>query len=493
MKSRHLLRCAAAILAVGIASSPAHAQTSATQQLLKRLYEKGILTQEEFDQIMAETTAAPPAPAPAAAAPAPAPAAAGEPVTVARSEPAADTAETPALDTSRFVRMSDSGIGLEVGPATIKFSGSVNAFYVHENPQAPGANTTVAGGIAAVSDNNSNAVRNGLLPGFLLIDVTTQQAGLDIGAHFGMYPGINSANWGPLGANSGGQPTALATPGIDFRQVYLTIGGSFGEVKMGRDIGLFASEAILNDISLLAVGPSGGNVAPANTSLGRIGTGYIYTDFQPQITYTSPDLAGFKISAGVFQPLQSLTAPEQTNTEPAFQGKLTYDQTIGDLGLRLWTSGVTQRHTTIGAGMGGLTSYTGRGLDVGGKLTAGPFTGVATWYTAKGLGTTVLNLLDTDELGNPRSSDGFYLQGLATFGKFSFGASYGESNLGLTQNETAIGNELVRRNSSYIGQVRYGLTDWVTLLSEYTRTKSKAHNGNEADSDSIALGAILFF
>lgn len=105
----------------------------------------------------------------------------------------------------------------------------------------------------------------------------------------------------------------------------------------------------------------------------------------------------------------------------------------------------------------------------------------------------MLNLLDTDALGNPHGSDGFYVQGLATFGKVSLGASYGESNLDRTAFEIAAGNTLVSKNSSYVGQVRYGLTSWVTLLAEYTKAKSEAHGGNEADSDSIALGAILFF
>lgn len=366
--------------------------------------------------------------------------------------------------------------------------------YVNDNPQAAGPNTAVAGGIASVGADSSNAVRNGLLPGYLLIDVTTKQAGLDIGAHFGMYPGINSSSWGALGANSGGQPTALATAGIDFRQVYLTIGGGFGTIKMGRDIGLFSSEAILNDITLLSAGPPGGNVAPGNTTLGRIGSGYIYTDFQPQITYTSPKFGGFQASVGVFQPLQSLTAPAQSNTAPGFQGKITFDKSFGDdATLRLWASGVTQKHQTIGAGTAGLVSYTGRGMDLGGKLSVGPVTAVANWYKAKGLGTTVLNLLDTDARGNPRSSDGFYVQGLATFGKVSVGASYGESNLDRTTFEIAAGNTLVRKNSSYVGQVRYGLTDWVTLIGEYTRAMSKAHGGNEAESDTLALGAILFF
>lgn len=475
MTSRHLLRCAAAALALAGVSTPAFAQQSATQQLLQRLHEKGILTDEEYAQLMAETNA--PAPPPAVS-----------------PQASAQDAAASALDMSSVVRMTDKGIGLQVGPATIKFSGSINAFYVNDNPQNPGANTAVAGGIAQVGDDSSNAVRNGLLPGYLLIDVTTQQAGLDIGAHFGMYPGINSANYGPLGANNGGQPTALATAGIDFRQVYLTIGGSFGTVKMGRDIGLFSSEAILNDITLLAVGPTGGNVAPANTSLGRIGSGYIYTDFQPQITYTTPKFGGFQASAGIFQPLQSLTAPAQTNTAPGFQGKITFDQALGkDGSVRLWASGVTQKHETIGEGTGGLVSYTGRGFDLGGKLTYGPFTAVANWYTAKGLGTTVLNLFDTDALGNARGSDGFYVQGLATFGKVSLGASYGESNLDLARTERAAGNTLVEKNSSYVGQVRYGLTDWVTLLAEYTHAMSEAHGGNEADSDTVAVGAILFF
>jgi hypothetical protein len=478
MRSHYLLHAAAAALALGAFSAPAHAQATATQQLLQRLHEKGILTDEEYAQLMAETNAAPAPAAQQAASP----------------QAAAQDTAASALDMSRVVKMTDSGIGLEVGPATIKFSGSINAFYVNDNPQTPGANTAVAGGIASVATDSSNAVRNGLLPGFLLIDVTTQQAGLDIGAHFGMYPGINSANWGALGANNGGQPTALATAGIDFRQVYLTIGGGFGTVKMGRDIGLFGSEAILNDITLLSAGPPGGNVAPGNTTLGRIGSGYIYTDFQPQITYSTPKLGGLQASVGVFQPLQSLTAPAQTNTAPGFQGKVTFDQSFGDdATVRLWASGVTQKHQTIGAGTGGLVSYTGRGMDLGGKVTVGPVTAVANWYTAKGLGTTVLNLLDTDANGNPRGSDGFYVQGLATFGKVSLGASYGESNLDRTAFELAAGNTLVRKNSSYVGQVRYGLTSWVTLLGEYTHAMSKAHGGNEADSDSIALGAILFF
>ncbi|WP_427963410.1 porin [Altererythrobacter sp.] len=472
MVSKLFLRCAVAAVALSATSVPAYAQSSGTQVLLQRLHEKGILTDEEYAEIMSEmkteAQAAPPPP----------------------MERAQET-----LDSSRVVKMTDSGIGFEVGPATIKFGGSVNGFYVHDNPDTPSATTAVTGGIASVGTNNSSAVRNGLLPGFLTVSVTSQQEGWDVGAFFGMYPGINSTAWGALGANNGGQPTALATAGIDFRQVYLTFGKpNVGTVKIGRDIGLFASEAILNDITLLSSGTPGGNVAPGNTTLGRIGVGYIYTDFQPQITYTSPKFGGAQISAGVFQPLSSLTAPGQSNQQPGFQGKITYDGSFGDVSTRLWVSGVTQKHDTVGAGTGGFTSYTGRGIDVGGKVTVGPVTATGYYYTGKGLGTTVLNLFDTDAFGNPRKSDGFYGQALATFGKVSIGGSYGESSLKHANAADALANPtLVKTNSSWVGQLRYGLTSWVTLIGEYVHSEAKAHNGNKAESDTLAVGGIMFF
>ena len=474
MRKTLLLGCAMTALALGF-SGTAHAGSSAA--LLARLHAKGILTDEEYTELLREEQTEQAAPAAASA-----------PATTPSTAPMAQA--EAALDDKRLVKMTPTGIGFEVGPATIKFSGSVNGFYVHDNPAKAGATTAVIGGVANVGGNKTSAVRNGLLPGFLKIEVSTKQGGWDVGAHFGMYPGINSANYGALGANNGGQPTALATAGIDFRQTYMTIGREgFGELKIGRDIGLFGSEGILNDITLLSAGTPGGNVAPGNTTLGRIGIGYIYTDFQPQITYSTPSLHGLQASVGVFQPLESLTAPAQSNKTPGFQGKITYDGKLGDLGLRAWLSGISQKHDSVSA-----VSYSGRGFDTGAKLTYGPVALTGYYYNAKGLGTTVLNLFDTDALGNPRGSHGYYVQGLVNVGKFGIGGSYGASFLDFANAADGLANPtLLDRNSSYVGQVRYGLTSWVTLIGEYVKTKSKAHNGNAASSDALAIGGILFF
>jgi len=475
MKKRMILGSTAMVLALLLGAAPAMAGSNAA--LLKRLHEKGILTDEDYQALLASDAAETPPPPPPAA-------------VTASPQVAAQAGTAAALDDKRLIRMSDSGVGMEIGGVTFKVAGQINGFYTHDSGQTPGANTVVTGGVVS-QGGNSSSIRNGLLPGFLKFDIATRQAGWDIGAHFGMYPGINSATYAAGGgANSGGQNTALQTAGIDFRQTYMTVGKpGIGEFKLGRDIGLFGSEGILNDITLLAVGSTGGNVAPANTSLGRIGVGYIYTDFQPQITYTSPKLSGFQVSAGVFEPLQSLTGPGETSASPGFQGKITYDGTFGGLTARAWLSGITQRHNRLDG-----VNYTGQGFDTGAKLGYGPIVLTGYYYKASGLGTTALNLFDTDALGNRRDSDGYYLQAMANFGKISLGGSYGQSHLSYANRADALANPtLIDRNSSWVGQGRYGLTSWVTLIGEYAHTEARAHNGNDAQGDTVSAGAILFF
>ena len=469
MRKTHLFGGAAIALALCFSATAASASTSAS--LLKRLHDKGVLSDEDYAALMAEEQAD----AAKAAAPAPAPA------------PAMEQAQG-ALDMSHVVKMTDSGIGMQVGPATIKFSGSVNGFYVYDSPQKSAA--AVVGGLASTGANGTSAVRNGLLPGFFKVDVTTNQGGWDVGAHFGMYPGINSNSWSGLGANSAGQATPFATSGIDFRQTYMTFGKKdIGEFKIGRDIGLFGSDAILNDMTLLSVGTTGGNSAPGNTSLGRIGIGYIYTDFQPQITYTTPSFSGLTVSAGIFQPLQSLTSPAEQNSSPGFQGKVAYDTKLSGAALHLWVSGLTQKHDTVVG-----NSYTGSGLDMGGKVTIGPVALLGYYYTAKGLGTEALGLFDADASGKARGSNGYYVQAFANFGKLGVGASYGASLLNTTgAADLAANPTLVHKNSSTVGQVRYGLTSWVTLIGEYAHTKAQANNNNTDTSDTVSLGGILLF
>ncbi len=461
--------CGAAIAAVAVTGS---ARADATDDLLRQLRAKGILSEQEYRDLQNRKQAE----AAAAAAATPAPAAA------------------PA-DDSLYVKVKDpeKGIGLIVGPVDITLSGSVNAFYV--SSEKDNGNQPVA--LGAVSGRqDSAAVRNGLLPGFLKIDVTTEYDGVQFGGHFGLYPGINSvSNVG--GANSAGAPQALGTSGLDFRQVYMTVATpSLGEFKAGRDIGLFGSEAILNDMLLLGVGAPGANVGPSNTSLGHIGTGYVYTDFMPQLTYTTPDFGGFKAAVGLFQPLDTIgvLGPSLSGHEtPGVQGKVTYDFKSGDFSGRLFGGGVVQ---SLSAnvdvpGEPGNADTTAWGVDVGAKLTYGGASLLGYYYTGKGLGTTGLFIGSVAANGEARDSEGFLVQASYSFDKFMIGASYGASYLDLADGEAP--SLLVETNESTAIQARYSLRRWATVVGEYVHTESSAHNGNSAEEDVFALGTILFF
>ena len=386
-----------------------------------------------------------------------------------------------------------AGIGLKAGDWDLDFGGIVNGFYTYakcdENVAA------VAGGLACVGDKQS-AVRNGLLPGALVFSAKTRQNNLDVGVTVGFYPGINSNNTGPGGVNlAGGNPVALGTSGIDARQTFFTFGDkSWGTIKIGRDLGIFGGNAILSDMTLLGVGSTGGNGAPSNTSLGRIGLGYIYADWQPQITYTSADVSGFQFSGGIFSGLTPLTDSDfSVHKSPGIQAQVSYAWT-GDFGGKAWLSGVSQKvERPSSSVLPGNRSYTGSGIDAGFKFSVAGFEGVLYGYDGDGIGTTGLFILSNDALGNKRKSNGGYAQGTYKFGDVKLGLSYGESKLKLANNE--VNPSLVKSNKSIVGGIYYSLTKSVTLVGEYADTEAKAQDSNlpKNKEKTYILGGILFF
>lgn len=465
------------------AQSPTLPSPEALVELLDVLHDNGAVSQQQYDTLKARMGA---------------PTSMHE-TTEQASEPQTDQKATPSVN-PKIITMMDKGIGIHVGAVDVTVSGEINGFYDHDRVDKSPSAALVAGGLASTGSVDASAVRNGLLPGNFSIAIATHQMGYDVGVTFGFYPGLNSVT-GVGGANSAGNAAALGTTGIDFRQQFLTVGKSnLGTFKVGRDIGLFGQEAILNDFSLLGVGSTGGNIAPSNTSLGRIGLGYVYTDFIPQITYTSPSAYGLQAAFGVFTPLDAVNFSGLSGTltahdQPQFQAKLTYTSTDKHpVRVKLWTNMVTQSLQSDAASQSLAvgTGAQGTGVDYGGKLTAGGAEFVGYGYNGWGLGTTGLFFDAVAPSGRKRDSYGYYLQGTYIFAhKFTVGGSYGLSHLDLASLE--VDPNLVRSNSSEIGGVRYKLTNWVNLVGEYTHTRAAAQTGPVATSDSIAGGSILFF
>ena len=86
-------------------------------------------------------------------------------------------------------------------------------------------------------------------------------------------------------------------------------------------------------------------VTLAGTTLGRIGVGYVYADWYPQITWTTPGLGPIGAKIGILQatPLQSNTGADATNTEtPRVEAQLDYSFELGGLGGYVWVDGQYQ-------------------------------------------------------------------------------------------------------------------------------------------------------
>jgi predicted porin len=388
-------------------------------------------------------------------------------------------------------------IDINAGDWKLSIDGNVNASYIYSRCDTNAH--IISGGLACIdTDSSSSSVSNGLLPAALSISGATTQGAYDIGFTFGLYPGISTNDGGSpnLQATSGSTNTALGTAGLDVRQVFLTFGNKdMGTVMAGRNIGFFGADAILNDMTLLGVGAGNGNyAAPANTSLGSIGLGYIYTDWLAQIDYTTPDFFGAKASIGIFDPLNTLSQIPASKKAPGIQAKIAY--TMGPLYLS--ASGLYQQQRDTEAtdinlpGTNG--NYSSWATDFGGKYDIAGFEVAGWYYVGKGVGTTGLFVNSDDGQGDPRDSNGYLAQVTYKIMQTKFGINYGQSVLKAAAGDVGVARaDLVGKNSKVTLGVYQDLTANLMVLFEFTRTQSLNQAGQENASRNADIGAFLKF
>jgi predicted porin len=387
---------------------------------------------------------------------------------------------------------ANAGIQIPAGDWTLDIGGVVNAYYTNTR----GTGSAVAGGLGGPNANgqrNESNITTGLLPNVLSVSGKSRQNDLDIGFTIAINPGASTTSAGDQGANQ------------ENRQAFLTIGDkSWGSVKLGKDLGIFASDAILNDMTLLGVGSGAGALAGNTTTLGRIGTGYMYADWKSQIAYTSPNFNGFSFTAGVTQAwnaqtadLNAVTAGVQAasatstgrgGSQPAFEGKVSYSL-AGPIAAKVWSSAISQKVEGVTGSAADDRAYA---WDVGTNLAAGPYGLTAYYFDGKGIGRTLQLADGFDTTGRRRDSNGGYVQGTYTLPTATkLGVSYGQSKLDRNSGETA--TALVSKNEMWTFGAYHALTKSVNLVAEYSDVKSEAQNGAEGKSRSVSAGAILFF
>jgi hypothetical protein len=405
--------------------------------------------------------------------------------------------------------LSSQGAGafgmMEVGEWKVEFSGNVNAFASDVKCESDPAGPVLAGlacGSLSGGDYDDNNVRTGLLPSWFGFHAERTEKDTKYGITIGFQPGIDGANQG--GIAGGPIDGALGLNASNFRQVFLEWSGGWGGLKFGRDLGLFGSDAILSDMTLLGVGTvSDITRGGGNTSLGRIGVGYVYADWKGQVQYSSPKLGGFSFNVAVVDPWGvGAISPTSMDAGDFSQEGSTYGLEAkasfaweGTFNGKVWVSAINQSLKTTDPA---LSDEDATGVDVGAKVGLGGLEVVAYYYQGEGIGSAGYLVDALDSGGNARDSDGGYVQATFKFPNLGtkIGASYGESNLDLGPGDTALGAAgqfLFEKNESIVVGIYHPITSALNVVLEYTETKSTAHNGLEATETAIALGAILFY
>jgi len=379
---------------------------------------------------------------------------------------------------------ANAGIVIPAGDWTLDVNGNVNAYAIFGKAKD---NNSVTGGLANTKDtageSNGQGINTGLLPAWLGFTGTTRQNDTDVSFTISMQPNVSD------NAISGDVKVPL------FRQSFITFGDkSWGSIKLGKDIGIFASNAILNDMTLLGVG-AGAAMSGGSTTLGGIGTGYIYAGWKGQVAYTTPNFNGFQATVGITNPNQGVLENGVTNVTSlnqdrfGLEGQANYSFAADNFSGKVWVGGASYKVKATSA-----IEYTASAADVGVNLNAGNVGLTGYYYAGEGAGSYMFHSRGVSATGQKRDSDGGYIQ--ATYvlpTKTKVGLAYGVSKLDLATSESATGNALFKENERTTFGLYHPLTKHLNLVGEYNNVESKAHGGAKNTSQTVSLGAILFF
>ncbi len=331
-------------------------------------------------------------------------------------------------------------------------------------------------GVAGASGEQAARIQSGFNPANVTVHVKAPTTdGLTVSAHVQYDTHLQGA---------GQQDSGL----LESRVAEIQVDGAFGTVSLGKGFGIFNSDAIGDISSGLGVGWLGGGADTANATGGHIGTGYVYANFNPHITYASPDMNGLKFKIGAINPEDPAGFGGRVETNmPRLEGQLDYimDASFGE--MKVWTGFMYQNINLIDL----KYDYNLTGVDVGTHIDVGGF-GLTLAYTdTKGVGADGLYGFNTD--GGLGVNDAevkatqWYGEADYVLGKTTVGFSYGEGQQDATV--TPVGSARDITNKLGMLFVHHKLTPAFTVIGELQDYSSDA----QADYKAYVVGAQFDF
>jgi hypothetical protein len=385
---------------------------------------------------------------------------------------------------------ANAGIIIPAGDWTVDISGNVNSFYTRTKLSG---NQTPTGG----AEDTPMQIQTGLLPSSFGIGAKTRQNDLDVAFQFSFWTGSN-ANGADNLNNSGTSNGGLGYSSLNIRQSYLTFGDkSWGSFLVGRNLGVFGSDAILSDMTLLGVGSGAG--AQGSSTLGRIGSGYIYADWKAQIAYTTPNFNGFEATAALTEATGQID-----NGNMGVEGKASYSFAANDVTGKIWVGGKDLKiQNTV------TNELDARAAEIGAKVATSGIELLGYYYDGKnvdsGNGTAINTAGGLGSVSfqgsNPlvsRDNSGGYVQATYVMPfKTKLGVSWGKNTIEKVLTEVAD-----RERTATIIGAYHPLTKHLNLVAEYNHLKIDGgtasatavnFDGTEGKAKTVSLGAILFF
>jgi hypothetical protein len=383
---------------------------------------------------------------------------------------------------------ANAGIVIPAGDWTLDVNGNVNAFAnfsQHDNEgtitgDLMGAYGT-GGGSNTGSEGSTQGINTGLLPAWLGFTGTTRQNDVDVSFTISMQPNVSD------NGATGDSKAPL------FRQAFLTFGDkSWGTVKMGKDIGIFAKNAILSDMTLLGVG-GGFRNSGVSTTTGGIGSGYIYAAWKGQFAYTTPNMNGFQATVALTNPnmidRNSLQGSSKDQTSLGFEAEASYEWS-GDISGKVWASTAQYNDVKDDQYLSNGT-FDVQMYDIGVNVNSGNLGLTAYYYDGEGGGSGVLGYYGADSTGKEHDSDGGYLQATYVIPTGTkLGLAYGTTRV---DDNSASAAALVKEQNRWTLGAYHPLTKHLNLVAEYNDIEVESHSTYENDAQAISLGAILFF
>jgi hypothetical protein len=298
------------------------------------------------------------------------------------------------------------------------------------------------------------------------------------------------------------------------REGYFTVTGPWGSASAGRMLGWLGRTSYEIDVMY---GHGYGLGLPCTDALGpacgHIGTGVLFPGYSAGLSYSTPSLAGFKVHAGLYDPVVFNPGFAEDWSHATFlrpEGSITFDRPLGDMvKLKVGVEGLVQpigrvRTDPVTNAKSNETSSVW-GVSGGARAEIGPVRLGAAAFRGRGIGlgyAVQRSAATSDNDGTAtaaggltyqlRSFTGFYGQAGVVVGDVQLAAGYGRGSVDQLPVDKRNPNLSVFHSQTGISAaVYYHASDSIVLGLDYFRYMASWYGAPFVDANGQPTGGKL--